>query len=140
MTELEENAVIHTKFQELLAAATRGDEEQVKKLVEAAKTKCLVMSIDSEVVDVSWEDTDPLVVVECVFKFGDVPVAGRQEEWSGYWGCGGTGWWTEMFNSNDSNWPDGLDELIEMTGLESEQLVPDVPRSSEEVEAYWDED
>ncbi len=122
------------------AAATRGDEEQVKKLVEAAKTKCLVMSIDSEVVDVSWEDTDPLVVVECVFKFGDVPVAGRQEEWSGYWGCGGTGWWTEMFNSNDSNWPDGLDELIEMTGLESEQLVPDVPRSSEEVEAYWDED
>ncbi len=45
-----------------------------------------------------------------------------------------------MFNSNDSNWPDGLDELIEMTGLESAQLVPDVPRSSEEVEAYWDED
>lgn len=132
MTESGENAAVHSMFQELLGAAARGDETQVKKLLDVAHAKGLEMAVDSNVVDVTWEDF-PLLVVDYVVKLGDVPVTTWREEWSGNWGGGGTGWWPQQLEFGEQ--PDGLSELLVMTGLEP--YAPDVPRNSDEVEEYW---
>ncbi len=123
------SAQASTIFEDLKreCASEDKDESELSALLDSLKANGVEISVDSSTEKPAWEDSPGMPYMEVVqwnrMLIGGWPVHEWTTKFWGYWGGGGTGWWTESGDSTLESWLANL--------LEAGNLMPDdaeVPR------------
>ena len=126
MTTTNEDAAI-AMFGRLMAAADDCDTDLVTSLLTEAQEAGIPLTLEDNPDEASWDEGYPLVEVDYELKLGSVVVARWQASYSGQYGCGGTGWWVGVLNSDQ---PAEVELILECADICID--MPDVPSEEDE--------